>query len=248
MPRWSTAARSALFNGAPTGRGLRRLHSGSAASRCSGVVPSLVKPGGSRAAWKAWTGAASVSSVPPANAPTPTTCATDGARPGDKPVIEYCGGTEIGGGYSPAPCFIPPSPATFTTPALGLDVRHPRRRRPARGQRRVFLDHRRSGSPSTLLNRDHHEVYYAGTPTARGGTSAPPRRPYRAAARRLLSRPRPRRRHHEPRGSRSARGDRARGGKGANVRANPPPSPSPRRAADRPDSIVYVVPTGDRSH
>ena len=37
------------------------------------------------------------------------------------PVIEYCGGTEIGGGYVTGSVLQPASPATFTTPALGLD-------------------------------------------------------------------------------------------------------------------------------
>src|SRR5688572_22989055 len=40
---------------------------------------------------------------------------------GNKPVIEYCGGTEIGGGYITGTMIHPAAPATFTTPALGLD-------------------------------------------------------------------------------------------------------------------------------
>ena len=38
------------------------------------------------------------------------------------PVIEYCGGTEIGGGYVTGTAVQPASPSTFTTPALGLDI------------------------------------------------------------------------------------------------------------------------------
>ncbi len=37
------------------------------------------------------------------------------------PVIEYCGGTELGGGYIAGSVMQPASPATFTTPALGID-------------------------------------------------------------------------------------------------------------------------------
>ncbi|EKU99112.1 acyl-CoA synthetase/AMP-acid ligase [Leptolyngbya sp. PCC 7375] len=81
-----------------------------------------------------------------------------------KPVIEYCGGTEIGGGYMTGTLVQPAYPSTFSTPALGLAV--------------VILDHQ--GHPSdageafivppsiglstTLLNRDHHQVYFDATP------------------------------------------------------------------------------------
>ena len=39
-----------------------------------------------------------------------------------RPVIEYCGGTEIGGGYVTSTVVQPNAPATFSTPALGLDL------------------------------------------------------------------------------------------------------------------------------
>ena len=41
---------------------------------------------------------------------------------GWKPVIEYCGGTEIGGAYITGSMVQPAAPGFFTTPALGLDV------------------------------------------------------------------------------------------------------------------------------
>jgi len=41
---------------------------------------------------------------------------------GYRPVIEYCGGTEIGGGYVTSTLVQPNTPSTFTTAALGLDV------------------------------------------------------------------------------------------------------------------------------
>ena len=41
---------------------------------------------------------------------------------GYRPIIEYCGGTEIGGGYLTGTTVQPAAPATFTTPALGLDI------------------------------------------------------------------------------------------------------------------------------
>ena len=45
------------------------------------------------------------------------------ARARYRPVVEYCGGTEIGGGYLTQALTQPASPATFSTPSLGLDVR-----------------------------------------------------------------------------------------------------------------------------
>ncbi len=44
------------------------------------------------------------------------------ARAGYKPIIEYCGGTEIGGGYITGTVVQPSAPATFSTPALGSDL------------------------------------------------------------------------------------------------------------------------------
>ena len=38
-----------------------------------------------------------------------------------KPIIEYCGGTEIGGGYVSSVVVLPNFPAAFNTPAVGLD-------------------------------------------------------------------------------------------------------------------------------
>ncbi|HWH71851.1 MAG TPA: AMP-binding protein, partial [Candidatus Sulfotelmatobacter sp.] len=43
------------------------------------------------------------------------------ARAGGRPVIEYCGGTEIGGAYITGTVTRPCVPGTFNTPALGLD-------------------------------------------------------------------------------------------------------------------------------
>ena len=37
-------------------------------------------------------------------------------------MIEDCGGTEVGGGYITGTVVQPASPATFSTPALGLDL------------------------------------------------------------------------------------------------------------------------------
>ncbi|GIW73360.1 MAG: acetyl-CoA synthetase [Planctomycetota bacterium] len=86
------------------------------------------------------------------------------AQAGYRPVIEYCGGTEIGGGYITGSLWQPAAPATFSTPAVGLDlVILDEQGRPARSGE-LFVVPPSIGLSVRLLNRDHHEVYYAGCP------------------------------------------------------------------------------------
>jgi len=87
-------------------------------------------------------------------------------------VIEYCGGTEIGGGYVTGSVLQPASPATFTTPALGLDlhVLDESGRPVADGEiGEVFIVPPSIGLSERLLNRDHDEVYHDGCPTGPAG-------------------------------------------------------------------------------
>ncbi len=88
------------------------------------------------------------------------------------PVIEYCGGTEIGGGHLTGTVLQHASPATFSTPALGLDlVVLDEAGRPVaeNGEGEVFLVPPSIGLSQTLLNRDHDEVYYSGCPAGPNG-------------------------------------------------------------------------------
>jgi len=88
------------------------------------------------------------------------------------PVIEYCGGTEIGGGYVTGTVVQPASPATFTTPALGLDlvILDDTGKPVAEGEEgEVFLVPPSIGLSQTLLNRDHAEVYHTDCPTGPHG-------------------------------------------------------------------------------
>jgi acetyl-CoA synthetase len=83
------------------------------------------------------------------------------------PVIEYMGGTEIGGGYLTGTVFQPACPATFTTPALGIDIRilGPDGKPVARGENgEVFLVPPSIGLSQRLLNADHHEIYFESCP------------------------------------------------------------------------------------
>lgn len=89
------------------------------------------------------------------------------------PIIEYCGGTEIGGGYITGSVMQPASPATFTTPALGLQLVF---RDETSGQigpdqeGEVFIVPPSIGLSQQLLNRGHHEEYFAESPTLDDGT------------------------------------------------------------------------------
>ena len=83
---------------------------------------------------------------------------------GYRPVIEYCGGTEIGGGYVTGTVVQPNAPSTFSTPSLGLDfVILDDEDQPA-DSGELWLVPPSIGLSNRLLNRDHDEVYFAGAP------------------------------------------------------------------------------------
>jgi acetyl-CoA synthetase len=81
-----------------------------------------------------------------------------------KPIIEYCGGTEIGGAFVTSTVIQPQIPAHFTSKALGSDF--------------ILIDHAAQecttgelvllppifGTSDRLLNRDHHETYFSNMP------------------------------------------------------------------------------------
>jgi acetyl-CoA synthetase len=83
---------------------------------------------------------------------------------GYKPVIEYCGGTEIGGAYITGTLVQPAAPATFSTPALGLDLVILDEDGQATDKGEAFIIPPSIGLSSELLNKNHHQVYFANTP------------------------------------------------------------------------------------
>jgi len=162
----------ALYDGAPGGAGFTRFVERAGVTML-GVVPSLV------AAWRAsgacdgvdWSRIELFSSTgEPSNRPDYLwLMSRSGYR---APVVEYCGGTEIGGGYITGTVVQPASPATFSTPALGLDlVILDEHGQPVRDgdDGEVFLVPPSIGLSQTLLNRDHHDVYHAGCPVGPAG-------------------------------------------------------------------------------
>jgi acetyl-CoA synthetase len=156
-------ATMALFSGAPTTRKFGQFVQDTGVTML-GLVPSLVS------AWRStgclngldWSRIRAFSSTGECSNPRDMLFLM--SRAGYKPVIEYCGGTEIGGGYITGTVVQHTAPATFSTPALGSDlVILDEEGQPAdRGE--VFLIPPSMGLSLKMLNRDHHEEYYANTP------------------------------------------------------------------------------------
>lgn len=87
---------------------------------------------------------------------------------GFRPIIEYCGGTEIGGGYLTSTMTRCNSPATFNSPALGLDFVILDENDQVADEGELFLIPPSIGLSDRLGNRDHYETYYQGTPLWQG--------------------------------------------------------------------------------
>lgn len=87
---------------------------------------------------------------------------------GHKPVIEYCGGTEVGGAYVTGTLVQPSMASTFSTPALGTEFVLLNDEGHEVNPGEVFLLPPAMGLSTRLLGRDHHQVYYEGTPGYEG--------------------------------------------------------------------------------
>ena len=86
----------------------------------------------------------------------------------NKPVIEYCGGTEIGGGYVSSTMIQPNIPGTFSSQTLGGEFVLLDEHNEICKQGEVFLIPPILGLSNSLLNRNHFEVYYKDTPVYKG--------------------------------------------------------------------------------
>ena len=138
-----------------------------------GVVPSLVRTWRTRrlVRWSEWNGVRLFSSTgEPSNQEDYLwLMSTAGYR---APVIEYLGGTEIGGGHLTGSIVQPASPATFTTPALGIDFTILSESagpvdEGASGE--LYLIPPSIGLSGKLLNADHDEIYYKDSPPGPNG-------------------------------------------------------------------------------
>ncbi|BAU66188.1 AMP-dependent synthetase and ligase [Stanieria sp. NIES-3757] len=157
-------ATMALYYDAPTERGFGQFVQ-DARVNMLGVVPSLVN------SWKVtgcmqgldWSAIKAFSST--GECSTPQDMLFLMSLAGYKPIIEYCGGTEIGGGYLTGTLVQPCAPSTFTTPALGLDLAIFDENGQPADKGEVFIIPPSIGLSTELLNQDHHQVYFANTPS-----------------------------------------------------------------------------------
>ena len=157
----------ALYYGAPTSEGFGKFVQDAKVTML-GVIPSIVK------SWKNeknmekfdWNAIKCFSSTGEASNPSEMEYLMKLAN--NKPVIEYCGGTEIGGGYVTSTVVQPNIASTFSTQALGgefvlLDENN---NKSEKGE--LFLIPPIMGLSTKLLNSNHFDVYYKGTPTYEG--------------------------------------------------------------------------------
>lgn len=153
----------ALYVDAPTTSGFVQFVEDAGVTML-GVVPAIVS------AWRAsealeqgdWTTVRVISSTGEASNADDYRWLMDVA--GAVPVIEYCGGTEIGGGYVTSTVLHPAVPGHFTTSALGLDLVLIGDDGELADTGEVFLVPPSIGLSTELLNRDHDSVYYTGVP------------------------------------------------------------------------------------
>ena len=165
----------ALYDGTPTGREFGKFVQNARVTML-GVVPSLVKTWKNTNCMKGldWRGIKAFSSTGECSNPDDMVFLMSLAN--YRPVIEYCGGTEIGGGYITSTLVQPNAPATFTTPTLGLDFTILDENGQPTDNGEVFLIPPSIGLSTELLNKDHHEVYFEGAPDLahRNGKAGPP--------------------------------------------------------------------------
>ena len=90
---------------------------------------------------------------------------------GGKPIIEYCGGTEIGGGYITSTVVQPNVASAFSTPAIGNAFVILDEEGQPSDMGELFLVAPAMGLSRRLLNRDHHAVYHEGAPIGPNGAS-----------------------------------------------------------------------------
>lgn len=162
----------ALYNGSPLGSGFAKFVQDAKVTML-GVIPSIVRT------WKAknspdgydWSTIRCFGSTGEASSVDEYLWLMGRAE--YKPIIEYCGGTEIGGSFVSGSMLQPQSLAAFSTAVMGCslhilgndgfpipsDV-------PGIGE--LALGPLMFGASSTLLNADHNEIYFKAMPVLNG--------------------------------------------------------------------------------
>ncbi|OVA06442.1 AMP-dependent synthetase/ligase [Macleaya cordata] len=165
-------ASMALYNGSPLGSGFAKFVQDAKVTML-GLVPSIVR------AWKNmdctagydWSAIRCFSSTGEASNVDEYLWLM--GRAYYKPVIEYCGGTEIGGGFVCGSLLQAQSLSAFSTPAMGCtlfilggDGNPIPQNAPGIGE--LALDPTMLGASNTLLNAQHYNVYFKGMPVWNG--------------------------------------------------------------------------------
>ena len=157
----------ALYYGAPIGKEFGEFVSNAKVTML-GLVPSIVKH------WKNtkcmeglnWNSIKCFSSTGEVSNPEEYKYLSKLAN--NKPIIEYCGGTEIGGGYVTSTLVQDNIPSVFSTQALGTAFVLLDENNKESDEGELFLIPPILGLSNTLLNRDHHQVYFKDTPRYNG--------------------------------------------------------------------------------
>ncbi|XP_002512007.2 probable acyl-activating enzyme 17, peroxisomal isoform X1 [Ricinus communis] len=162
----------ALYNGSPIGSGFAKFVQ-DAKVTILGVIPSIVRT------WKStnctagydWSAIRCFGSTGEASNVDEYLWLMGRAH--YKPIIEYCGGTEIGGAFITGSLLQPQSLAAFSTPTMGCSLfilgndGYPIPHNvPGMGE--LALGSLMFGASSSLLNGDHYKVYYKGMPVWNG--------------------------------------------------------------------------------
>ena len=158
----------ALFDGAPLGTASGEFIQ-NAKVNILGVVPSIVKAWRSSACMEGFDWSAIKCFTSTGESSNTEDMLYLMSLAGYRPIIEYCGGTEIGGAYITSTLVQANAPAAFTTPTLGLDLILIDEQGQPTNNGEVALIPPSIGLSTTLLNKDHHQVYFAEMPKSLDG-------------------------------------------------------------------------------
>jgi acetyl-CoA synthetase len=160
----------ALYEGTPTERGFCEFVQNAKVTML-GLVPSIVKSwrGTGAAEGLDWSHIRTYSSSGEASDANDYAWLMEVNQPDGscRPIIEYCGGTEVGGGYISNTLTEPQRPSEFNAKAMGIDfvVLNAERKPCAPGEAgEVFLCPPSIGLSTRLLNADNDAVYFANCP------------------------------------------------------------------------------------
>lgn len=157
-------ATMALYYGAPIGKEFGEFVQNTRVTML-GLVPSIVKHWKNTKCMESldWKSIKCFSST--GEVSNPTDYAYLMSLGNNKPIIEYCGGTEIGGGYVASTLLQTNLPSAFSTQTLGGEFVLLDENNEFSDIGEVFMIPPIMGLSNRLLNRDHNEVYYKGTPS-----------------------------------------------------------------------------------